>query len=182
MSSDTPLVVRLEVTVPRIDLPELQTPQAAKTYMGQGARPTAGLGHSSKQGNEVEGQIRLLFQETSQFREHHSTIDATSRMVHTLPFRLFQMTVPMPGRVSVYALHILRWRHWFSSSRKHNPTVSGHGNEQMHITDELLFSLEFQQPDTPSTGASLTPGMNQVVILLDSDGVPVSYCIDGAES
>lgn len=182
MSSDTPLVVRLEVTVPRINVPAFQTPQAAEIDTRQDIGSTAGQDHSNKQSTKKEEQIRLLFQETTQFRDHHSAIEATARMAHTLPFRLFQMTIPMQDTIKVYALHILRWRNWFSSERQRNPTVSGSGNEQLYIADELLFSLEFRAAETPSTGASLTSGVNQVVILLDSDGVPVSYCIDGAES
>ncbi len=137
--------------------------------------------------DEEEGeQIRLLAQELTQFREQHPVIEATSRLIHTLHFRLLQATMPVQGRV--FGLQILRWRNWFSSHEKQNRTADGRGSDSLFVSDELTFSLEFLRPQEPSPAVSsapvtpFTPGLNQIVIFLDHDGIPVSYSIDGAES
>ncbi len=184
MCSDSPLVVRLEVTVPRIVLPPLHTPHNRRTNLGQLDRAGTGQEHLRGKDEEEGEQIRLLAQELTQFREQHPVIEATSRLIHRLRFRLLQATLPVQGRV--FGVQILRWRKWFSYGGTHiNERDSG---DPLFVSDELTFSLEFQRPQEPSPAVSFapvtpfTPGLNQVVIFLDHDGIPVSYSIDGAES
>ncbi|MGI9060428.1 MAG: hypothetical protein ACR2H5_17830 [Ktedonobacteraceae bacterium] len=184
MGSDAPLVVRLEVTVPRIVLPQLHAPQDRQTHAGQLDRAGARQEHVRGKDEEEGEQIRLLTQELTQFREQHPVIEATSRLIHTLRFRLLQATMPVQGRV--FGLQILRWRNWFSQDETR--TASRDSNDSLFVSDELTFSLEFLRPREPSPAVSsasvtpFTPGLNQIVIFLDHDGIPVSYSIDGAES
>jgi|SRR5450755_1292691 len=184
MGSDSPLVVRLEVTVPRIVLPQLHASNDSRTHTGQLDSVSAGQEQVRGKDNEEGEQIRLLAQELTQFREQHPVIEATSRLIHTLRFRLLQATMPVQGRV--FGLQILRWRNMFSH---HGTRTSGReSGDPWFVADELAFSLEFLRPQEPSPTVSsapvtpFTPGLNQVVIFLDHDGIPVSYSIDGAES
>lgn len=183
MGGDAPLVVRLEVTVPRIVLPQLHALHERRTHAGPLDR--AGAGQEHVRGKDEEGeQIRLLAQELTQFREQHPVIEATSRLIHTLRFRLLQATMPVQGRV--FGLQILRWRNWFSHDETR--TASRGSDDSLFVADELTFSLEFLRPQEPSPAVSSIPvspftaGLNQIVIFLDHDGIPVSYSIDGAES
>ena len=185
MGSDSPLVVRLEVTVPRIVLPQLHASNKPQTHTGQLDKVSTEQERVHGKDDEAVGdQIQLLAQELTKFREQHPVIEATSRLIHTLRFRLLQATMPVQGRV--FGLQILRWRNWFS----HQGTrTSGRGSgDQLFVADELTFSLEFLPPQEPSPEVSsapvtpITPGLNQIVIFLDHDGIPVSYSIDGAES
>ncbi|HEV7234659.1 MAG TPA: hypothetical protein VGN15_00675 [Ktedonobacteraceae bacterium] len=184
MGGDAPLVVRLEVTVPRIVLPQLHALHERRTHAGQLDRAGAGQEHVRGKDEEEGEQIRLLAQELTQLREQHPVIEATSRLIHTLRFRLLQATMPIQGRV--FGLQILRWRNWFS----HNETraAARESDDSLFVADELTFSLEFLRPQEPSPAVSsapvtpFTPGLNQIVIFLDHDGIPVSYSIDGAES
>jgi hypothetical protein len=52
-----------------------------------------------------------------------------------------------------------------------------------HVTDELTFTVVVCQSKLPSEGTQrgLLPGLNQVVIVLDEEGIPNSYGIDEAE-
>ncbi len=184
MGSDPPLVVRLEVTVPRIVLPQLHAPHEPQTHTEQLDRIGAEQERVDGKDDEVGEQIRLLAQELTQFLEQHPVIEATSRLIHTLHFRLLQATVPVQGRV--FGLQILRGRNWFN--RHGTRTPERKSGDQMFVADELAFSLEFLPPQESSPAVSstpvtpITPGLNQVVIFLDHDGIPVSYSIDGAES
>lgn len=186
MGSDAPLVVRIEVTVPRIVLPQLHAPHERRTHTGQLDRASTGQEHVRGKDDDEGEQIRLLAQELTQFREQHPVIEATSRLIHTLRFRLLQATMPVQGRV--FGLQILRWRNWFSHDRRQNRAAGRESDDSLFVSDELTFSLEFLRPQEPSPAVSsapvtpFTPGLNQIVIFLDHDGIPVSYSIDGAES
>ena len=184
MSNDTSLDVRLAASVPHIVLPGLHGAQggAEESETGQATQPAARQAYDMRRNDEEEAQIQLLTQESSRLRADSSPIDATSRMVHTLPFRLFQVTISLQEGVRVCVLRILRWRNRLGNSRKYSTTGEGNGAERLYVSDELAFSLKYQQIDTLSEKVALTPGVNQVVILRDSSGTPISYSIDGAES
>ena len=184
MSNDTPLEVRLAVSVPHIVLPGLQGAQglAEENDTGQAAKPSVRQAYDTRQNDEKEAQLQLLTQESSRLRADSTPIEATSRMAHTLPFRLFHMTILLHEGVRVCVLRILRWRNPFSNQRKYSTVAEVNGAERLYVSDELAFSLKFQQADTPAERVPLIPRVNQVVILRDSAGTPISYSIDGAES
>ncbi|MDQ2904398.1 MAG: hypothetical protein ABI456_04915 [Ktedonobacteraceae bacterium] len=47
--------------------------------------------------------------------------------------------------------------------------------------DEVAFRVEFRQQGAAPTETALHPGVSLVVILLDNEGRPTSYSIDGTE-
>ena len=67
MGSDAPLVVRIEVTVPRIVLPQLHAPHERRTHTGQLDRASTGQEHVRGKDNDEGEQIRLLAQELTRF-------------------------------------------------------------------------------------------------------------------
>jgi hypothetical protein len=156
VSRDIQPSINLEVTVPHIVLPSL-----------------AGDG---KIGEEME-QIRLLPVKADISRRSLSAPEvvgeASTYATYTGLFHLFRLkVVPEQGRR--YLLQILRQRKERSQSRK----VQG----ESRVTNELALTLEYHQAtEDNSAHAGLIPGENHVVIMLNEDGVPDNYTIDGAE-
>ncbi len=94
-------------------------------------------------------------------------------------FGLFRIkAVAAQGRL--YLLQVLR----LSRGGRQKQRRTGEAAGQMGATDELAFTISYTSDDDTSSSASLstlTPGLNRVEILLDEEGIPVSYNIDGAE-
>lgn len=91
-------------------------------------------------------------------------------------FGLFRIKA-MAVQGHLYLLQVLR-----QGRRKQRGTGEAAG--QMGGTDELAFTISYTSAGDTSSSASpsmLTPGLNRVEILLDEEGIPVSYSIDRAE-
>ena len=177
MGSETPFVIRLEVTVPRILLPKLPlSAEQADTSTTEQAR-TSGQTEGM---DEQEDSLRLLFQEPAPSQRQQPAIEASSHVVHSLYFRLLQVVMPVTSRV--FGLQILRGRTRFRS--KHNRIANRSDDKTLYVADEMAFSLEFRRSHAqePASTSPLTPGLNQAVIYLDDEDTPVSYSIDGTES
>ena len=177
MGRNTPFVARLEVTVPRILLPRLQSSEA------QTGTSSAEQGRINEQAGEMEEQedsLRLLFQEPTPSQRQQPAIEASSHVVHSLYFRLLQSVMPVTGRI--FGLQILRGRNKFRGKR--NRTADRRDDESLYVSDEMAFSLEFRRSHVQESAAPLPlmPGLNQLVIYLDDEDTPVSYSIDSAES
>jgi hypothetical protein len=183
MSSDTPLVVNLEVTVPRIII------ATGTPHFGLSEKDTR------EQGNEREDvgeQVRLVSlgqrQDTSvqqRSASQQEDREAPLRMAHTVRFRMFR--VKIPAQAQSYLLQVHRWRTWFSRTEKRQAVSSK--SEPFYLSDKMTFSLEYHHSDEPGRAAqestqapTVVPGMNNVVIYLNSEGAPESSSIDGAES
>ena len=166
MNRDRQLLVNLEVTVPRLILPI----------------PSLDLGATS---DEAE-QVRLSSidaQETSALAWHDQQPIAVGEAIASAtyaaqqePFRLFAIKhIQTYGQALL--LQILRlWK-------RRDQTQRGTATEAAHLTDELLFTVEVRQSESPSEETSRTPfpGRKQVIIFLDEEGIPNNYSIDGAE-
>jgi hypothetical protein len=169
MSQDTSPVVNLEVIVPYIVLPAGQA--ASASTLSTSANP-----EQSQHGTQEQVRIRPLSQASSDQQEQTGT--AATYSTQKGPFRLFRIKdIPATGQPML--LQILR-----SWQAKHQ---SANEQDEQHpwISDELVLSCRFLQQDQPAEALqeqSLSPGINQVIILVDKDGIPVSYSIDGAES
>jgi hypothetical protein len=202
MGSDTPLVVHLEVTVPRIVLSALR----GRPMQKESGKAEQDIGSWQSVEEDME-QVRLLLpgqrQDVPHQQQHREpqqgiTGIASSRMIHTMRFRTFR--VGLPARQNqAFLLQIFRRCDWpnrlsrltGAKRRKRNNAGASGDNGQLCVTDELAFSLERRRTEqesaetsSPASSASLMPipGMNRVVIFLDNEGTPCSYSIDGAES
>ena len=180
MDSNMPFAVRLEVTVPRILLPELQ-PSAGQVDTSTVAQERAS--EQTEEKDRQEDSIRLIFHRPALSLEQHPVIEASSRAAHSLYFRLLQAVMPVTGHV--FGLQILRGRNRVTNKRNRIPDTGN--DEALYVSDEIAISLEFRrsqsdphEPTLPTS--SLTPGLNQAVIYVDDEDTPVSYSIDGAES
>ena len=186
MSSDTPLVVNLEVTVPRI------IAATGIPHFGSSERETREQDSEGSEREDVEEQVRLVplgqWQDTSvQQRSalRQEDIEAPLRMAHTVRFRMFR--VQLPAQAQSFLLQVHRWRVLFSGAEKRK--AIGSNREPFYLSDKVTFSLEYRRSTEPgktveeSTPApTVIPGMNKVVIYLNSEGAAESFSIDGAES
>jgi hypothetical protein len=185
MSSDTPLVVNLEVTVPSIIL--------AKDPPRPGWRGTATSEQSSEhsQREDVGEQVRIV--PLDQPAARYSAIQqegtsAESRMVHTMPFRLFRLKVPKQAQS--FLLQVFRRRGRFISEKRQK--TPGSDSESLYLSDEMALSIEIRhagepdkaptEPTITSPAPSIIAGKNRVILYLNSEGTPESYSIDGVES
>ena len=197
MDSDTPLVVKLEVTVPHIVLSALQN-RPAQTEPGAGEHNV-----KSWQSTEIEemAQVRLLLSEQLQDISHQHQLrelqqgitgEASSRMIQTMRFRVFRVEIPVI-QGQAFLLQIIRWCGKITGTEKRERNTASGGNRHQYVTDELAFSLECRHTGEASTETALAvsastalsaliPGLNRVAIFLDNEGTPCSYSIDGAES
>jgi hypothetical protein len=202
MGSDTPMVVHLEVTVPPIMLSALRGCPVRK----ESGKAEQDIGSWQSVEEDME-QVRLVLagqhQEVSHQQQHREpqqgiTGIASSRMIHTMRFRMFR--VGLPARQNqAFLLQIFRRYDWpnrlsrltGAKRRKRNTANAGGANGQLCLTDELAFSLERCRTEqesaealSPASSPSLIPipGLNRVVIFLDNEGTPCGYSIDGAES
>lgn len=191
MDSDTPLVVNLEVSVPRIIMP------TGWKRSRQGEDLLATGQHSESSNDEEVEQVRLSaagLQQTPspvQQREQRliSAREVSTRMTHALRFRLFQMTITVPVRGRTFLLQVLRKCSTYIDGERRKRTNTNKDDEhsgQFSITDTSAFSVAFRPLDEtaalPSAASPPIAGLNQVIIYLDDEGIPVSYSIDGAES
>jgi hypothetical protein len=176
MNGEAPLVVNLEITVPRIVL--------SATEQQDNSAETAS-GGQSETGKEAE-QVRLS---PAGFAQPQIIVSAgTERIVHSIKFSLFRLKLLEVSKPLI--LQILR-----RSDEERSPgkqRVLGN-NEGFSVADTSAFKLEFRRhsdvADSMTAGAAgntheepLQAGLNQVVIYLDNEDMPVSYRIDGAES
>ena len=184
MSSDTPLVVNLEVTVPRIIPAKGQPPGRSGTATGEQRSE-----HS--QSEDVGEQVRIV--PLDQPARQHSiprqegTLVA-SRMVHTMPFRLFRLKVP--DQAQSFLLQVFRRSNRLISEV--GPKTPRSGTESLYLSDEMALSIEIRHtgepgraPTEPTTTTPALPiigGKNRVVMYLNSEGTPESYSIDGVKS
>lgn len=189
MSSNTPLVVNLEVTVPRIIL--------AKGASHPGWIGTAADEQSSEhsQREDTEEQVRIvpLDQPVSQ----HSALQqegprAEQRMVHAMPFRLFRLKVP--DQVQSFLIQVFRRRGRFTSEVGLKTPRSN--IESLYLSEEMAISIEFRHigeagsvPGKATAESTITTpalpiiaGKNRVILHLNREGTPESYSIDGMES
>ncbi|MFL5662559.1 MAG: hypothetical protein ACJ8BW_14595 [Ktedonobacteraceae bacterium] len=163
MNGEAPLVVNLEITVPRIVLSVTKQ-------------------QDSEAEKEAE-QVRLSLAGSTQ--PQISVSAGTERIAHAIKFSLFRLKLLEMGKPLL--LQILRRRNEESSSGKQRVA-----NEDFSVVDTSAFKLEFRRHSevaetlTRSTrntqGEPLQAGLNRVVIYLDNEDIPVSYSIDGAES
>lgn len=189
MSSDTPLVVNLEVTVPRI-IPAKGPPRPVRSGTATGEQRSE-HSHSEDVGEKV--RIVPLGQPARQHSTPHQegTLVA-SRMVNTLPFRLFRLKVP--DQAQSFLLQVFRRRNRFISEV--GPKTPRNDTESLYLSDEMTLSIEIRhsgepgsEPDrAPTEPTTTTPalpiivGKNRVVMYLNNEGTPESYSIDGVKS
>src|ERR1700736_1689966 len=158
MGSDAPLVVKLEVTVPRIVLSALQN-RPVQTEVGVGEHNV-----KSWQSAEIEEmeQVRLLLSEQLQDMSHQHQLrelqkgiagEASSRMIQTMRFRVFRVEIPVI-QGQAFLLQIIRWCGKFMGIERRERNTANGGNGQQYVTDELAFSLECRRTGEASTGTA----------------------------
>jgi len=189
MSSDTPLVVNLEVTVPRI-IPAKGPPRPGRSGTATGEQRSE---HSQSEDTGEQVCIVPLDQPARQHSipRQEGTLVA-SRMVHTMPFRLFRLKVP--DQAQSFLLQVFRRRNrLISEVGPRNPRSD---TESLYLSDEMALSIEIRHtgepgsepdraPTEPTTSTPALPiigGKNRVVMYLNSEGTPESYSIDGVKS
>lgn len=166
MHTERQLIVNLEVTIPRLILPIPSLDLAATSAEEEQVRL------SSIDAHETSARALSDQQSTSIGK---ATTSATYGAQQE-PFRLFAIKhIQTHGQALL--LQILR--HW----KRRNQARGATATQSVHLTDELLFTVEVRQNKTPAEGTrrTLYPGRNQVIIFLDEEGLPNSYSIDGAE-
>ena len=182
MDSERAQVVNLEVSVPRIILSTGRGRQAQMKELEK-----AGQAGDGGQDGGLE-EVRLLplaFQEDTQRRGEQQGLrgEASTRMAHTLHFTLFRMSIAVPMQGQSFLFQVLRKYNEYAGKKRgkwNNAQEDGEQAQQAYVTDASSFSVAFRQLE--GTTSTLTPGLNQIVIFLDNEGIPVSYSIDGAES
>src|SRR5438105_8565143 len=185
MSSDTPLVVNLEVTVPRI-IPAKGPPRPGRSGTATGEQRSE---HSQSEDTGEQVCIVPLDQPARQHSipRQEGTLVA-SHMVHTMPFRLFRLKVP--DQAQSFLLQVFRRRNrLISEVGPRNPRSD---TESLYLSDEMALSIEIRhtgepgsEPDRAPTTTPALPiigGKNRVVMYLNSEGTPESYSIDGVKS
>jgi hypothetical protein len=188
LDRDAPQVVNLEITVP-IFPANLHRHEPAQA-------PATGQYSESNESEDVQ-QVQLvplgLQQDPSlhQRREHQSTpADASVRMIHSILFRIFHLTLPAPGQP--FLLQVLRTHNAYIGKKRRKRTQTKAHTGTFYVTDAMAFSVEFRPSgetaettvtaSTPTSTPGILPGMNRVIIYLDNEGTPTGYSIDGAES
>ncbi len=174
-------VVNLEVTVPRIIF---SANKGRLRQLETLAEETGGTSPPVFRG--VEGRNE---------QQHDIVGEASPSTAQEERFRTFRVKdVAAQGHALV--LQILR--RWTAGSQQRQSKATD-DREQTWLSDEVAFTLEFrhtevsqaepggQQPrdaatvTPPGDQATLHPGVNQVLIFLDQEGIPNSYRINGAE-
>lgn len=164
MNSKTQPKIQLEVTVPRILLPTVdQQPE------------------SEQKSTSNEETVRILPIETqSQSQVQQSPEGQVSTYaIQRGNFRLFRLNnLSIQGKAIL--LQILRqWQ------RSHLSQQSiEQDSDPFWVTDELTCTIEYHHSTSQNSSShlELIPGHNRVAIVLDEDGIPISYSIDGAEN
>lgn len=189
MSSDTPLVVNLEVTVPRIILAK-GAPHSSWSGTATGEQSSE---HSQREDTEEQVRIVPLDQPVSQRSAlQQEGTRAEQRMVHAMPFRLFRLKVP--DQVQSFLIQVFRQRGPYTSTSR--PKTPRSNIESLYHSDEMTLSLEIRHTAEPSSEPERAPtepaittpalpiiaGKNRVVIYLNREGTPANYSIDGVES
>lgn len=183
MSSNPPVVVNLEVTVPRIIV------ATGIPHVDSSEKET---GEQDSEREDVREQVRLVplgqRQDTSVQRRSASQqedLEASLRVAHTVRFRVFR--VQLPAQAQSFLLQVHRWRALFSEAEKRPAANSSH--DPFYLSDKVSFSLEYRRStepgkvaEEPTQASKVIPGMNKVVVYLNSEGAPESFSIDGAAS
>lgn len=141
---------------------------------------------NKERSSQEREQVRLLVLEREGLqrpaREQGEPILQGEKLTYTTReglFGLFRIKAVV-AQGQHYLLQVLR--QGGASEQKQRRTGEAAG--QMGVTDELVFTISYTSAGDISSSASsstLTPGLNRVEILLDEEGIPVSYSIDGAE-
>ena len=185
MDSDAPPVVNLEVTVPVL-------PTGLHRH-GPMQAPATSQYSESIESEEVE-QVRLvpigLQRDPSLHQPREQAIsDVPARMIHSIRFRVFHLTVPAHGQP--FLLQVLRRYNEYIGKKRRKRNLAKEDNahsRQLYVSDAMTYSVEFRssseivETTVALSTPTLIPGMNRVVIYLDNEGTPSGYSIDGAES
>jgi hypothetical protein len=171
--SEADHTIALEVTVPRIVLP-FSTPAQALDDTEPGSDSDAerlALLIAQRQQRTRTPQFTQATDITPEVTTHATTTAAI--------FRLFRLKITaMSGWI-----YLLRIRH----RQKSQTTEPQKGSHQQYspFIDDLACTVTFTALTEDSreqhARRSLTPGRHEVVILLDAEGIPTSYRIDGVE-
>jgi hypothetical protein len=166
MNRERPLIVNLEVTVPRLILPI----------------PSLDLDATSAEAEQIhlssidEHATSVLARPDEQPASIGEAPASATYATQQEPFRLFAIKhIQTHGQVLL--LQLLRL--WKRRDQTRHATTT----QPAHLTDELTFTVEVRQSEASSEGTRETPfpGHNQVIIFLDEEGMPNGYSIDGTE-
>ncbi len=185
MDSDASPVVNLEVTVPVL-------PTGLHRHGPMQGSATSQYSESIES-EEVE-QVRLvpigLQKGPSLHQPREQAIsDVPARMIHSLRFRVFHLTVPALGQP--FLLQVLRRYNEYIGKKRRKRNLVKEDNahaRHLYVTGAMAFSIEFRssgeivETTVAVSNPALIPGLNRVVIYLDNEGTPAGYSIDGAES
>jgi hypothetical protein len=168
--------IALEVTVPRIVLPFPPPAQATDDTSAGSVEDAEQLSllTTQRQQRDRMPQFTRVTDITPEVTTHATTTTAI--------FRLFRLKITaIPGW-----LYLLRIRHR-QKPQTSEPRTAQKGIRPQYspLIDDLACSITFSSiiDDSSEQHARrpLTPGRHEVVILLDEEGIPTSYRIDGVE-
>src|SRR5438874_618468 len=136
MDSDTPLVVNLEVSVPRIVLP------TGEHHSGQmDAVTTESTGDEATQVRilpiELQHEAALT---AEQGQVAGSTSEVSERMSHAVRFHMFRGIVPAQSQPLLF--HVLRWYKGYISGRRRKRKAAEVDNGYLYVSDASVFSVE----------------------------------------
>jgi hypothetical protein len=162
--------VAFEVTVPHIVLPSVtsaQTKDAVRADAGEDEEQFALLTAPYQQRDRTP-QFTLNTEITPEVTTHATTMGI---------FRLFRLKL-----ITTSAwLYLIRIQHIQKQQTTRPRTAPGATRQPYtpHL-DDLVCTISFTSiTDDTSTHRPLTPGRHEVVILLNEEGIPTSYRIDG---
>jgi hypothetical protein len=174
LSRDLKRVIQLEVTIPHLVLP---TPESSSFTPN-----TQPLTSSHPEANKEEGAEQVYLQVIDQPGQSISQPAYGMTKSKTLtyasrrgPFHLLHLYYHFKHGQGLL-LQILR-RCQRGQSRPLQPTSK-------HIDDEIPCLLEYRPASSTrdSKPIEIIAGVKRIVIMLDEEGVPCRYSIDGAES
>ncbi|MBO0783053.1 MAG: hypothetical protein J2P37_29920 [Ktedonobacteraceae bacterium] len=178
MSRDLQRVIQVEVTVPRIALPTFASSGDA-TYHRSPVSESASIDADLEQVrlHVIDTPGQSTPQPAYGMKENKALTYASKRG----PFRLFHLRYFFKQGQGLL-LQILRH---YQHRRAHS--LSGENRlmpANMHVDDELICLLEYRSASSKQivTPIEIIAGIKRVVIMLNEEGIPNSYTIDGSES
>ncbi len=161
MSMEKPLTVNFEVTVPRILFP-------AKKPVSGGV-PFSLPSNDEIHEPEIFEDVRILTRGKGGTTEYDVIDSFEQKLQHDMSFQVFHIHEVATGETLL--CQVLR-----SDETRTN---------SLRVTDEVTCTLAVRQVESSGNveeNTELTASIHRVTLYTDTDGIPVTYRIDGAES
>lgn len=164
MSRDTQPSIDLEVTVPRIILPSIDVDRLKDTVKSDEELEQVRLSSI-----DIQDPQRPPQSHEQQCRQGEASTYTSWRGL----FRLFR----------IKAIPMQRWATLVQVLRKSSRQTKSDAAD-FQVTESLPCKIEYQYVTTNNSPLHIEviPGLTRVVIVLDEDGIPITYNVDGSEN